>query len=151
MKSLDNQLIERIDSLLGGEIKSLPEYPYNPEVGKAIIELEKLAGTTLWSETNEKTATLYIEQYRQQQQSDYIADLQGKWEGRKIGLEDVMRAIDIKLEEDQENRPKVWVSLNGTTHCNIMYGYDDLTQWQLGKDLLSQAEENKKAILNILG
>jgi hypothetical protein len=151
MTNLDNKLIDRIDALLGGEIKALPQYPYNPEVGKAIVELEKLAGKTLWSETIERTATLYIEHYRQQQQSDYIAQLQGRWEGRKIGLEDVLRAIgktETRYCSVSSNDGIIAIISFISRDDNLIVGE---CEWKLGKNLYEQTEPTKQSVAEILG
>lgn len=89
----DLQKIQQACIAANPGISALPAYPYSPDTAKAIVALEKLAQKTLWNSDIEQTATLMIDSYRQQQAGDYRAMLEGRWEGRLIGLADVLLAI----------------------------------------------------------
>ena len=92
--ALDTVRRETLNEAIAAEIKTLPSYPYNPDAAKAIVALEKLAQKTLWNEDIEQTATLMIENYRKQQQGDYIAMLEGQYRGNPTTLANLERLRD---------------------------------------------------------
>lgn len=93
-------LTDKIDELLGGEIKKLPEYPYNPDAAKALVAIERIISmnplptvNSCAAEENTKLLSLYTEDYRKQQQVDYINALQNRYEGRPIMATDILRVL----------------------------------------------------------
>jgi hypothetical protein len=147
-----DQTKRRIQELVP-EMKALPGYPYNPDAARAIVELEKLSQKTLWSETLEKSATLMIENYRQQQAADYIAHLEGRWLGSPITLAVVLRAIH---KINAANKTLVNVECDGQF---LKHWFNFSTKksklgptWNLAKDNYDdQSEATKEFIGEMLG
>jgi len=139
MKDLDNQLIERIDTLLGGEIKDLKfgcdiENKITGDVS-VVLDGNVFGGKILhWNWTINEARIL---------EKDDVIIL-----GRPINLEDVMRAIKMSTLSEMS-------IINGREDF-VLVGHKELTlsnfaPWQLGKDILSQSEETKQSIAEILG
>lgn len=149
MKNLDE--LKKIIQAANPGIMALPPYPYNPDAAKAIIELEKIAGKTLWNETLEQTATLMIETYRKQQQLDYVRELQQDYEnvGRPIRLADIIYAYLQNLIPAR--------FLIGGYKEDMKFQYTDasilniVANWQLKDDNLdNQSDECKQFLTELL-
>jgi len=74
-------------------IKSLPSYPYNPDVAKAIIELERIIARNQEKTVIPEYVVLHLDAYEKQKQADYVRMLQNNYEGRPINALDILRAL----------------------------------------------------------
>jgi len=74
-------------------IKSLPSYPYNPDVAKVITKLGEIVAMNHVTPDIAEYVSFNIKIYEKQQQVDYIRMLQNKYEGRPINGLDILRAL----------------------------------------------------------
>lgn len=137
---------QKIQSLCP-DVMLLPEYPYNPDAAKAIVELEKIAGKTLWNSTLQETATMHIENYRQQQAGDYRAMLEGRYEGRPVSLAVVLRAI-----QKGAKYPALMEYWFGKIQGEFIIKNDDAESvvWKLWQDNYDDQDEATKAFIGSL-
>jgi len=87
-EAIRKKVVEAIPS-----IKSLPSYPYNPDVAKVITKLGEIVAMNHVTPDIAEYVSFNIKIYEKQQQVDYIRMLQNKYEGRPITALDILRAL----------------------------------------------------------